>query len=213
MKKINTIIFDSLNSISDLCKFGEKTDKSPHNILDTLHKHPYTPLYSLLFCHLRNKDIMFCELGIATGGSIEMWRKYFTKNSIIYGFELDDSNIDIVEKLNLNNVIIKNINTSDINNMEYVFKETNVLFDIIVEDTNHELINQKNVVSVARNYLKSGGILIIEDIYKRNNADVYEELLNEYLDSFDLVYYIVTDHNNKFSGDWNNDAVIVLIKK
>ena len=37
----------------------------------------YIDIYDQFFNKYRNKDIVFVEIGIAHGGSLQMWRKYF----------------------------------------------------------------------------------------------------------------------------------------
>ena len=66
--KINKLIIDSSDSITDLCKLGVKypTDKSPYVVHDG-HRHPYMAVYDMLFMSLRYKPIKFAEGGIVTG--------------------------------------------------------------------------------------------------------------------------------------------------
>ena len=60
--KINKLIIDSSNSITDLCKLGVKnpTDKSAY-VKDDLHRHAYMAIYDLLFMNLRYKNIKFTD--------------------------------------------------------------------------------------------------------------------------------------------------------
>ena len=49
--RIEKLVIDSTESVTDLCRLGVKhpTDKSPYNESSSLHKHPYTAVYNLLF--------------------------------------------------------------------------------------------------------------------------------------------------------------------
>ena len=41
----------------------------------------YFNIYEDLFKKYKNKDITFVEIGIHNGGSLDIWRKDFTKNT------------------------------------------------------------------------------------------------------------------------------------
>ena len=43
----------------------------------------YFQIYELLFSKYKNKKIIFVEIGVLDGGSLEIWKKYFGKNSRI----------------------------------------------------------------------------------------------------------------------------------
>ena len=75
--KINRLVVDSSDSMSDLCRLGidHPTDKSPYNT--TLHRHPYTPVYDFLFAAIRYDPIVFGEIGIERNQSMVCWRSYF----------------------------------------------------------------------------------------------------------------------------------------
>ena len=47
----------------------------------------YFPVYENLFNTYKNKKITFVEIGILDGGSLEIWKKYFGKNSRIIGID------------------------------------------------------------------------------------------------------------------------------
>ena len=49
----------------------------------------YFKVYEDLFRKYKNKDITFVEIGIQNGGSLDIWRKYFTKNSKIIGIDIN----------------------------------------------------------------------------------------------------------------------------
>ena len=49
----------------------------------------YFRIYDELFFNYKNKKITFIEIGVANGGSLVMWKKYFGKNSRIIGVDLN----------------------------------------------------------------------------------------------------------------------------
>ncbi len=49
----------------------------------------YFPIYDRLFSGLRNRPIRFLEIGVARGGSLAAWRRYFDPAATIVGVDVD----------------------------------------------------------------------------------------------------------------------------
>ena len=205
-----------LNNSSKLCEIGKKydTDKSSqrNNVTDHRHCHPYTLFYDGLFKNKKDKPLKIAELGILYGASLLMWNEYF-KNAEIYGFEYNDNFINNF-KHNFNNdrITLANIDVSNKDSIAKAFSELNLLYDIIIEDTTHQFEDQIRVIENSYQYLKPGGMLIIEDIFKSYNETDYIDRLTPILQHFQDYYFVELDHNNKNSTGWNNDKLFVLIK-
>jgi len=54
---------------------------------------------------------------------------------------------------------------------------------------------------------------VIEDIFRRIPDEDYENAMGDLLDHFAFCCFYVTDHIARWSPDWDNDKVLVLIKK
>ena len=207
---------DYSNNSSELCEIGKKydTDKSSqrNNVTDNRHCHPYTLFYDGLFRNKKDSTLKIAELGILDGASLLMWKEYFT-NSEIYGFEYNNDLITHF-KQNFNNdrITLANIDVTNKDNIVNAFSKLNILYDIIIEDTTHQFEDQIRVIENTYQYLKPGGILIIEDIFKSYNENDYINRLNPILEHFQDYYFIELDHVNKNSTGWNNDKLFILIK-
>ena len=205
-----------LNNSSELCEIGKKydTDKTSqrNNVTNHRHCHPYTLFYDGLFKNKKDKPLKIAELGILDGASLLMWNEYF-KNAEIYGFEHNDNLINKF-KHNFNNdrITLANIDVTNKDSIAKAFSELNLLYDIIVEDTTHQFEDQIRVIENSYQYLKPGGMLIIEDIFKSYNETNYIDRLTPILKNFQDYYFVELDHNNKNSTGWNNDKLFVLIK-
>ena len=206
-----TLYIDSTDCPTELCGIGFEmnTDKSPFamNSICCGHRKGYTAVYSMLFSQYKNKVINFAEIGIEAGASLLTWNKYFSEKCNLYAFEFENHKIENCKKLNLKNVTFVH---TDVNRTEYLdstFKETNVLFDVIIDDSTHSIEAQNNIVNTVSKYLKSGGMLIIEDIDRTRHINMYK------IDSniWDFHTFIVCHHNNRFCSD--NDKILYLIKK
>lgn len=131
----------------------------------------------------------------------------------IYGFDYDDNLINnFKKKFNNQQITLANINVTNKESIVNTFRNLNVLYDIIIEDTTHQFEDQIRVIENTYLYLKPGGMLIIEDIFKSYNETDYIDRLTPILQHFQDYYFVELDHNNKNSTGWDNDKLFVLIK-
>jgi predicted O-methyltransferase YrrM len=213
---MNSLKINYLKNSSELCEIGKKydTDKSSqrNNVTDNRHCHPYTLFYDGLFRNRKEKPLKIAELGILEGASLLMWQEYF-KNAEIYGFEYNNVLINNF-KQNFNNerITLANVNVTNKESIVNAFGKLNVLYDVIIEDTTHQFEDQIRVIENTYQYLKPGGILIIEDIFKSYNENDYIVRLTPILKHFQDYYFVELDHCNKNSTGWNNDKLFILIK-
>ena len=213
---MSTLKINYINNSSELCEIGKKydTDKSSQriNVTDIRHCHPYTLFYDGIFKNKKDEPLKIAELGILHGASILMWKEYFP-NAEIYGFDYDSNLINnFKQRFNNDRVTLSNIDVTNKDSIVTAFSKLNILFDIIIEDTTHKFEDQIKVIENTYQYLKPGGILIIEDIFKSYNENAYIHRLTPILKEFQDYYFIELDHNNRNSTGWNNDKLFVLIK-
>ena len=141
-----------------------------------------------------------------------MWQEYFT-TSYIYGFDVyAEKIVDFKNKYNNERITLSTINVHNNDSIKNTFAGINILYDIIIEDTTHQFEDQIRVIENTYQYLKPGGILIIEDIYKSYNEENYINRLKPILHNFQDYYFVEVDHINRNSVGWDNDKLFVLIK-
>jgi predicted O-methyltransferase YrrM len=201
---------------SELCELGKKydTDKSSqrNNVTDFRHCHPYTLFYDGLFKSKKDKNLKIAELGILDGASLLMWKEYFA-NAELYGFEYNNQLItNFKQNFNNDRITLATIDVTNKDNIVKAFSDLNISYDIIIEDTTHQFEDQIRVIENTYQYLKPGGIFIIEDIFKSYNESDYINRLSPILEHFQDYYFIELDHVNKNSTGWNNDKLFILIK-
>ena len=137
---------------------------------DTVHS--YLEVYDDLFAPYQDKDINLLEIGNYGGGSIKLWLDYF-KSIKIHGLEIND----LKELHDLNN---QYDNVDIVMGLDAYCEKTLELtrskgpFDIIIDDGSHSPENQLFVLNYYMPLLKSGGLMVIEDIY---NVDLIPLLL------------------------------------
>lgn len=217
--KFSQIIHNGHSGASELCNIGlkYKTDKSPL----VGNSHSYTSFYNLLFSNLRYRHISFGEIGIYKNASMKMWREYFP-NANLYGWDcLPEENveerykvIDFIQSAKndfLYNTIYDYMNVKDEKSIETSFNKVNTKFDILIDDSDHDFWSQIRIIRESVNYMKPGGILIIEDVVFKMYE--YFERICEYGHNkfYDVFTQVKTMHNNQTYGS-DCDELIVLIR-
>jgi SAM-dependent methyltransferase len=211
--KINKIVIDSSDSITDLCMLGKLygTDKSPYNTNSTLHKHPYTAVYDFIFGPLRYMYLEIAEIGILDNKSMMCWREYFP-HAKLYGFEYDHNRLTKAVIDNLQNTEYHYMNVKAEESIQVSLEGAGCKFDIIVEDSTHEFADQIRFAKIATKFLKPGGILVIEDIFRNASEQQYAEQLNELSAYYSSATFVMTEHIFKHSPGWDNDKLLILYR-
>lgn len=211
---MNSITIDSSRCRTALCKICAETgtDKSPYTLQG--HRHPYTAPYSLFLEPLRQKPIVFGEIGVAFGASIVAWRRFFSQATIV-GFDRDESFLQRVEAFALPNVLVRGMDASEEVSIQKALAPVTQeigLFDVLIDDASHDPAHQCAVIRSALPFLKQGGLLIVEDIFREGSETPYEEALQAVKDQVGFHTFLICDHSLRYSPGWNNDKILVIVK-
>ena len=131
------------------------TDKATHD--------KFTEHYQFHFDKFRNQEIKLLEIGVGGytnpnegGGSLKMWKDFF-ENGEIFSF-------DIIDKTHLSEprITVFQGNQVDNNFLSNLVNQTGPL-DIIVDDGSHLNSHVIRTFNYLFNYLKTGGIYVVED--------------------------------------------------
>ena len=68
------------------------------------------------------------------------------------------------------------------------------------------------IIKCSLQFLKPGGMIIIEDIRKAFDEAWFYSELKDILPEFQTVYFVELDHNRRNSGIIKNDKVLILVK-
>ena len=213
---LNTITIDSTECISELCFLcrNSGTDKSVYTMYEGGHRHPYSVPYSLLFETMRNKPIKFLEIGVYKGSSLYAWRNYFS-NARLYGFDIDkDAVSTIIPIPNMTVDIVDAAIESDLIAGLDRHTTDGEPFDVILDDASHSSDHHKLLIPIALKYLKQGGILIIEDVYRNMDQNTYVDVIKSVIDQNLISFYtfIICNHELRYSGEHNNDKLLVMVR-
>lgn len=218
-----SITIDTTKIITDLCIISCKyrSDKCPYitnPYTESNSVHPYTGVYDSLFLHMRNKPINIAEIGIAYNDSINIWREYFPFAKI-YGFDINQNCIVSAKKQKISNVSYEIMNVCNDISIDCAFKKNNVKYDIIIDDSTHYGEDQIRIIKKSISYLKTNGILVIEDINRMQNEQDYfiKFKNNDIYPYYSSATFVKTEHNKRKFGsivDWPyyNDKLLILIR-
>jgi len=210
---IPCMTIDSTKCLTELCMLGQicGTDKTPYNLNG--HRHPYTAIYSMLMGQYKHNPVRFVEIGVAGGASVLLWNKYFEKGTF-YFYDRDQNFLDhsaqIVSSVN-NTFMPMDVTISE--SIRSGFAASGGNLDIILDDSTHYATHQKLIIHEALPFLRSGGMIIIEDVTRAEPEENYFNYLKDILHEFSFVSFIMTEHANRYSPGWDNDKLLVLIKK
>ena len=118
----------------------------------------YFEVYDKIFSPYKNKEIKFVEIGAANGGSLLMWKKFFSKKSKIIGIDANPESKKL-EKLGFKIYIG---DQSDPKFWKNFFKKEKSV-DIILDDGGHKNIQQISTIHYCLSHIKNGGLLVVED--------------------------------------------------
>jgi hypothetical protein len=140
---------------------GDLLDLFADNKDFIVHKwHHYIPLYERYFSPFRGRKIRFLEIGVSKGGSLQMWRKYFGEDAIIYGIDIDPA----CSKFNGLAGQVRIGSQADKKFLEAVIEEMGGL-DLVLDDGSHHMAHIRTSLQVLFPHLSDGGLYMIEDLH------------------------------------------------
>jgi len=166
----------------------------------TIKYRNYFPIYEKLFSKFVNKKITFVEIGVLSGGSLFMWRKYFGKDARIIGIDLNSD----AKRFEKNGFEIFIGNQSDENFWKVFFEKVGDV-DIILDDGGHTNFQQIVTACCCIPHIKDNGILAVEDVYHSYGVSHGSKgFFNPSKYSFiNFCKKIVDDINYRFPGSKN----------
>jgi SAM-dependent methyltransferase len=122
----------------------------------------YLPYYDALFGHLRDLQISLLEIGVQSGGSLEIWAEYFPRAARIVGCDIDERCGLLSFDDPRITVVVGDAN--DGATLESI-KGMAPAFDIIIDDGSHKSYDIINCFLGYFRFLRPGGIYVVEDAH------------------------------------------------
>lgn len=127
----------------------------------------YFDLYHRHFAPLRGRSsLVVVEIGIYSGGSLDMWRDYFGANVQIYGIDIEDS--CRAYQCPGTHVLIGD--QGDPEFWQRVLADGSLPApDVVIDDGGHTPEQQRATMEALLPLLKPGGVYVCEDIHGADN--------------------------------------------
>ena len=131
-----------------------------------IHKwNHYFDMYERHLGKFVNKEINICEIGIYSGGSLEMWRHYFGDRCHVYGVDIEP----ICKTYENSHVKILIGDQADRRFWKSFRNEVPAL-DVVIDDGGHTVKQQIVTLEETLPYLKPRGVYVCEDIHGLANG-------------------------------------------
>lgn len=130
-----------------------------------LHKWSHYLEYYGEFLSIGEEPVTVLEIGVQSGGSLDMWDKVLPRGSVIVGLDVNGE-CKRYENGRVSVEIGSQCDISFINDIGTKYGP----FDIIVDDGSHIPTHQEISLVELIKYVKPGGTYIIEDIHGRDNS-------------------------------------------
>ena len=147
--------------MNEFLKFFNKNNKK--NLHKWLH---YFDIYEENFSKFKKKKITILEIGIAKGGSLRMWKNYFSSESTIVGIDINPE----CKKFEKDNIKTYIGNQTDVNFLGSVIKDIGKP-DIIIDDGGHTSSQQIISFNYLFGHLNDKGIYLVEDTHASYHSD------------------------------------------
>jgi Methyltransferase domain len=129
----------------------------------------YMQHYDQHLSRYRNLPVRILELGVFKGGSLQMWRRYFGDDAVIFGIDIDPSckqYDDIAGKVRIGS-------QDDPNFLMSVVAEMGGI-DVVVDDGSHVASHQRASFKILFPVLDPNGVYICEDTHTAYWRGPYE---------------------------------------
>jgi hypothetical protein len=157
--------------------FNEHTQG--HGIWKWMH---YFAIYDRHFARFRGKEVHVLEIGVYSGGSLQMWQNYFGPHSTIYGVDIE-ARCKVYESESVRIFIGDQADR----NFWKRFKQEVPVLDIVIDDGGHTPEQQIVTLEELLPHLRPAGVYLCEDVVQVfNQFTSYMHGLAQNLNAFDL---------------------------
>ncbi len=137
---------------------------------DKTTTHTYGQVYDFLLARFEERATAILEIGFAGGFALQAYSEYF-KNATVYGIDLENNLCQVAAQ----NSRIKTY-FGDAQDPSTI-RHFNATYDVIIEDASHVASQQIQHFSDYSQFVKPGGVYIVEDVMSEHLEEVRQALL------------------------------------
>ncbi|SDF43410.1 class I SAM-dependent methyltransferase [Desulfovibrio legallii] len=120
----------------------------------------YFPAYERHFHEYINKSIVFFEIGVSKGGSLDLWTRYFGPLATIVGIDIDPSCVKFDNRFHK----VRIGDQSDKKFLQSLIEEFGRP-DIVIDDGSHKMHDMRNSFLYLFPLLNNNGVYLVEDLH------------------------------------------------
>ncbi len=208
----NEIVMD--NALEEFFFFGE------HRIINKWWH--YFEVYHDYFQKYIGRTVRMLEIGVAKGGSLQMWKHYFGEKAVIVGIDIDGT----CKQYEEDNVYVRIGSQDDPDFLKKACEEFGP-FDIVLDDGSHAVKHQIDSFQILFPLLKNDGIYLCEDTHTsywpsfggKLHGDTFIEFAKNLVD--ELHYQHIERGDEKLAPQFRNqikgihfyDSMVVFEKR
>lgn len=182
---------------------GVLLDIFVENKTNVVHKwHHYIPLYDKYFGIFRNRKIRFLEIGVSKGGSLQMWRKYFGEDAIIFGIDINPE----CKKYDGIHGQVRIGSQVDSDFLLSVIAEMGGI-DIVLDDGSHHMDHIVSTLRTLFPHLNNSGVYLIEDLHTAY-WNGYGGGISSKNNFFNIIRDVVDDIHHWYHGEGLREEMI-----
>ena len=165
----------------------------------------YFEIYNNIFQKYKNKKITFVEVGIDRGGSLFIWKDFFSKDSRIIGIDTNPG----AKKLEEYGFEIFIGDQSNENFWSDFYKEVGNI-DVLLDDGGHKNIEQIITINSSLPYINNDGKIVVEDTHA---SYIKKHYRNPSMFSSMKFFNLIVDSINRRSPVVNNTKANIYTNK
>ncbi|GAB4305399.1 MAG: class I SAM-dependent methyltransferase [Roseovarius sp.] len=126
-----------------------------------VHKwHHYIPLYDRYLARFRGSGVRFLEIGVAKGGSLQMWRRFLGEKAVIFG-------IDIRKDCARFDGLFGQVRIGSQDDPAFLGAVVDEMggIDVVLDDGSHRMSHVAAALDALYPRLSVGGVYMVEDLH------------------------------------------------
>lgn len=184
----------------------------------------YLEVYETFFSRYRDKEVVFLEIGVAHGGSLQMWRRFFGEKALLIGVDVNPE-CKQFEEGNTKIFIGSQEDEIFLNHLKTQIPP----LDILLDDGGHTMRQQITTFNSMFDHVKENGLYVCEDLHTSyfhkygggyKNKNTFIELSKNLIDNLHGWHEGIDNKNKMFNhfsktvfGLHFYDSILIIEKR
>jgi hypothetical protein len=126
--------------------------------------HHYFKIYDRHFKKFQGRHPIILEIGVAKGGSLEMWNHYFDGDCEIYAIDINPDCLQVPKRLDAKNIHVE-LGNQESRSFWRDYLRNKPKFDIVIDDGGHKMNQQIVTYEEVYNHISDDGVYLCEDLH------------------------------------------------